>query len=182
MANSLSSENKIDFYLERKDIHLFKESHEIIQNPWKVTPELVNSIASCFSFNDRTFTFEQFRLIIYLTLSHEIIPLFSYIIKRLHKEPISLQKWQPYQEGFFTTDMRDPEVIKAMLRLILESDDIPKFTESAYQIPFIIDRDAESVLSLQTLADLANQIVLNLINQIFMRFGKSLVPRELDLY
>lgn len=182
MDNSLSSENKTNFYLERKDIHLFKESHEIIRNPWKITPEQVNSIASCFSFNDRAFTFEQFRLIIYLMLSHEIIPLFSHILKNFHKNPITTRKWQPYQEGLFTTRLRDPEVVKAALRWVGERDDIAEFTEATYQIPFIIDRDAESAVSGQPLEGLANQITLNLINRIFMWFGKSFIPGELDLY
>ena len=182
MTNSLSSENKTNFYLERKDIHLFKESHEIIRNPWKITPELVNSIASCFSFNDRAFTFEQFRLIIYLMLSHEIIPLFSHILKNFHKNPITTRKWQPYQEGLFTTRFCDPEVIKAALRWVGERDDIAEFTETTYQIPLIIGRDAESAVSGQPLEGLANQITLNLINRIFMWFGKSFIPGELDLY
>ena len=182
MTNSVSSENKMDFYLERKDIHLFKESHEITPNPWKITPELVNSIASCFSFNDRAFTFEQFRLIIYLMLSHEIIPLFSYITKSFHEDPIATRKWQPYQEDLIATRISNPEVIKAALRWIGERDDIAEFTEATYQSPFIIDRDAESAVAAQPLAGLANQITLNLINRIFMWFGKSFIPGELDLY
>lgn len=172
----------MDSYLERKDIHLFKESHEITQNPWRTTPELVNSIASCFSFNDRAFTFEQFRLIIYLILSQEIMPLFSYISKSFHENPIAIRKWQPYQEDLIVTRVSNPEVIKAALRWIGESDDISEFTEAIYQTPLIIDRDAESAVAAQPLAGLANQITLNLINRIFMLFGQSFIPGELDLY
>ena len=182
MISNLSSESKTNFYLERKDIHLFKESHEITPNPWKSTPELVNSIANCFSFNDAAFTFEQLRLIIYLMLSQEVVPLFSYTLKSFYKDPIKVRKWQPYQENLIDTRFRDPEAIKAALRWIGEREDIPEFTEVTYQTPLIIDKDVKSAVSAQPLDGLANQITLNLINRIFMWFGKAFIPAEFDLY
>lgn len=180
MTSNITSEDKTNFHLERKDIHLFKESHEIIPNPWKSTSDLINNIASCFSFNEDTFTFEEFRLVIYLALSREICFLFPVAQVSLYTHYIEHQKWQPYQEGLFTIGLRNPEPIKECLRWIGERDDTAAFTEVDYQVPFIVDRNAESLLTAQPLDGIANHITLYLVNRILMFFSEGSVPGTVD--
>ena len=176
-----NNKNSLPFF-SREEIHLFNESHEIDSKPWQLTPQSFDAIAYCFSYNERAFSFEDFRFALYLILSRRVCNSFHYYLETHYLGRWEAEKYTPYQTGKFYSQLSEHKFIKAAIGFI-DKPGLEKYNHSVeFRCDYFVSDDGKSLTTLTPISGLIDWVTTSLINWLVLLFGKNFVIRDSETF